>query len=256
MNPIKNFIQNFRSKDIPAVLVVGMDDETHGIGFEGMIPWREKDDMKFFKDTTVGKVRFDGNYNTIVCGGNTYVSFGEKNLPNRHLIVVSKTMYDKYKPELSRRVIQTDSCIVDYDPKSRLYTAYIKDINSVSLAFRAIEVESRYYYGTLFVIGGSMIYDEFMKGKVRNVYIKTAFVTHIVFNDTVANSLKDKSRDVPVFIKQYGHKYDTFFSYFMLTVKNRFKIVKRIPLGKHYITRHEFNMFASKRLQDYTQYKI
>ena len=52
------------------------------IGDHGQLPWRISEDLRFFKDTTMG--------HSIIMGRNTFASIG-KALPGRRSIVVSRT---------------------------------------------------------------------------------------------------------------------------------------------------------------------
>ena len=60
--------------------------DTNGlIGNNGDLPWYNPDDLKMFKELTLGK--------TIVMGYSTFASLGFKPLPNRHNVVLtSKTL--------------------------------------------------------------------------------------------------------------------------------------------------------------------
>lgn len=57
--------------------------ENRVIGYEGKIPWYLPEDLKFFKETTLG--------HAIVMGRKTYDSIG-KPLPGRQNIILSRTM--------------------------------------------------------------------------------------------------------------------------------------------------------------------
>jgi dihydrofolate reductase len=56
------------------------------IGKDGKLPWNIKEDMKLFKEKTVGK--------TVIMGKNTWLSIPKKfrPLPNRNNIVLSRTL--------------------------------------------------------------------------------------------------------------------------------------------------------------------
>jgi dihydrofolate reductase len=58
--------------------------ENNVIGKEGGIPWRISADMKYFKETTMGK--------PIIMGRKTWKSLG-KPLPGRQNIVISRTIF-------------------------------------------------------------------------------------------------------------------------------------------------------------------
>jgi dihydrofolate reductase len=77
-------------------VIVAVDDK-NGIGKNGTIPWRNKEDMDHFKDVTIG----NGN-NAVIMGRKTYESIPKKfrPLPKRKNIVISSTQVegvDTYK---------------------------------------------------------------------------------------------------------------------------------------------------------------
>jgi len=66
-------------------LIVAYDDQ-FGIGKDGTIPWKCKEDMEFFKKTTDGC--------TVIFGRKTWTSL-KKPLSNRLSIVISKTLEEQ-----------------------------------------------------------------------------------------------------------------------------------------------------------------
>ncbi|WP_124057348.1 dihydrofolate reductase [Vaginisenegalia massiliensis] len=56
-------------------------DRQGGIGYQNDLPWHLPNDLKFFKEVTMGK--------TIVMGRKTFESMGKRLLPGRHTIVVT-----------------------------------------------------------------------------------------------------------------------------------------------------------------------
>lgn len=68
-------------------LIVAYDINNLGIGKDGQIPWKNKTDMKWFKDVTIG----NGN-NAVVMGRKTWESLGKKPLKDRLNIIVSKSI--------------------------------------------------------------------------------------------------------------------------------------------------------------------
>lgn len=67
-----------------AVIVAIADNDV--IGDRGQLPWRISEDLRFFKNTTMG--------HAVIMGRNTFASIG-KPLPGRRNIVVSRTA-DKF----------------------------------------------------------------------------------------------------------------------------------------------------------------
>ena len=65
-------------------------DESNGIGFHNesdgtfTIPWKIKEDMEFFRETTQGSI--------VIMGKNTFLSLGGKPLPKRKNIVISSSL--------------------------------------------------------------------------------------------------------------------------------------------------------------------
>lgn len=117
-------------------LIVAVDAKCFGIGKNGTIPWKNKDDMKWFKSVTTG----DGN-NAVVMGRRTYESIG-KPLPNRLNIV------------LTRSETNIPGCIVVSSLEESIKVAQDKKIDS------------------LFVIGGGKVYEEaLLKDLIDVMYI-------------------------------------------------------------------------------------
>lgn len=71
---------------LPLTLIVAIADNGV-IGKDGQLPWRIPEDLRFFKNTTMG--------HAIIMGRKTYAEVG-KPLPGRRNIVVSRTA-DKYE---------------------------------------------------------------------------------------------------------------------------------------------------------------
>ena len=59
--------------------------KNRGIGMNNKLPWKYKEDLKYFKTITVGN-----NKNAIIMGKNTFNSIG-RILPNRYNIILSTT---------------------------------------------------------------------------------------------------------------------------------------------------------------------
>lgn len=75
------------------IIAIFACDENWGIGENGNLPWpQQKNDLKWFKDTTMGGV--------VVMGKTTWDSLPEKSkpLPGRNNIVVTSSIKDKDGP--------------------------------------------------------------------------------------------------------------------------------------------------------------
>lgn len=123
-------------------IIVAYEKESRGIGYEGRIPWKAPDDLKHFARTTRG----NGN-NAIVMGRVTWDSLDNIPLPGRINIVITRSHFQV--PEGVLLFNEIDKCIYDISSKN--------DIDE------------------LFVIGGSQIYEEFLK---RNV-VSSVYATDI-----------------------------------------------------------------------------
>lgn len=64
-------------------MIVAMTSETNSIGLNGDMLYHLKEDLKYFKETTLN--------NTIICGRKTYFSFPKRPLPNRKNIILTKS---------------------------------------------------------------------------------------------------------------------------------------------------------------------
>ena len=72
-------------------------DAGNGIAKRGEIPWRSTEDMKFFRDITVGKGK-----NAVIMGRTTYESIPEQHRPlsNRKCVVISRTWRQEEHPDI------------------------------------------------------------------------------------------------------------------------------------------------------------
>lgn len=105
-------------------LIAAMDDY-RGIGIEGTIPWRQRNDMQRFKALTYG--------HTVVMGRKTYDTFPKGGLTGRRHLVLTRDL---------NSVESTDN-VVAYDSIDGL-------------------VADEWYTGDVFVIGGGEVYQLFM----------------------------------------------------------------------------------------------
>jgi dihydrofolate reductase len=118
------------------------------IGNEGTIPWRIPEDLKRFKQITVGDV--GGSTNAVIMGRKTFESIG-KALPNRHNIVVSRQL----STEVGAHVLSLphskehykDVCVVGSLGEALLKTAVsdIFVIGGASLYQQALSIADRLY---------------------------------------------------------------------------------------------------------------
>lgn len=122
-------------------LVVGVDRATGGIGCKGGIPWKNKEDMKWFKKLTTG--------NACIMGWTTYVSLGRP-LKDRLNIVIS--------PDLD-----ATTYFIDADNSNVRNARSLED---------AIQIAENEKYGIAFVMGGGSIYRQYLeKDLIDTMYI-------------------------------------------------------------------------------------
>ena len=121
-------------------------DSNYGIGKDNKLPWKIKEDLKHFSQTTKG----EGN-NVIVMGRKTWESIGSKPLPGRINIVISSKTCGNYSS------INKDGAI------------FFKQILS------AIIYCSSMKFDKIFIIGGEQIYKEIINEK----YIDYCIISRI-----------------------------------------------------------------------------
>ena len=203
---------------IPATIVVAMDDETYGIGFEGSIPWKVPNDMKFFKETTMTLEKDDpyNMSNILICGKNTYVSLGSKNLKHRHMIVISSELFEYHKNRVTTSKetdigYQINDIVVTPSVGDTTITVFIKKPEDCIMAKRIIDVETRIKHKHVFVVGGSKIYDYFINKPFSNndINVDKVIITRLRF--TSESTIKQR----------FGNRFDTFFPFNLVT--NKFK---------------------------------
>lgn len=114
------------------------------IGKDNTLPWKQKTDMKFFRETTTE--------NAVIMGRKTFESMGNRPLPNRLNIIVSKTLPNRI-----------DGCLV---------------ARSIEDALQVCDEE----FFDPYIIGGGTIYEQAL-GLADNIYM-TVIDTEIEDGDT------------------------------------------------------------------------
>ncbi|MDF2699329.1 MAG: dfrA [Haloplasmataceae bacterium] len=115
-------------------------DKNQLIGKSNIMPWHYKEDLKYFKEKTMGK--------KVVMGSNTFnsiLSYNNKPLPGRKNIVITRNIakYNEY------------SDIECFDQISNFLNTY-QNVNE-----------------EIFIIGGKAIYEQFIN------YVNRLYITHI-----------------------------------------------------------------------------
>lgn len=80
------------------IIFVYAQDQQGGIGVNNQLPWNLPNDLKFFRDTTMG--------HTILMGRKTFESLGKRLLPGRKTIVLSRDPH--YGADIQGLTVITD----------------------------------------------------------------------------------------------------------------------------------------------------
>lgn len=122
-------------------MIVAITEKSRAIGKDGQMIYHLKDDLKYFKATTMG--------HTIVCGTKTYMSFPKRPLPGRKNIVLTRSdktfegahtlhskeevlQYAKDHPEEEVYIVGGDNVYKQFiDQAKRLYITEIEQDGKV-----------------------------------------------------------------------------------------------------------------------------
>ena len=113
-------------------------DECGGISKNNNIPWKIKEDFKYFRDVISHK--FDNKPNIIICGKKTFDEMGP--IKNHLTIVLTKSI-TKTEPEESEKISLINISSID------ACVEYLKTNQST--------------FGKIYICGGKKVYDEFFK---------------------------------------------------------------------------------------------
>ena len=143
----------------------------NGIGLDGRMPWYIQEDLKYFSNLTKGSTNYDRN--AVIMGSNTYRSLGAGlgigtssglgiGLSGRDNLILSST--------LSLNFVLKDKAGLD----TKNIVKSFKDIYDVIHECYANN------YDTVWIIGGSSIYRQFINFKYKDEYlINKCYVTLI-----------------------------------------------------------------------------
>lgn len=120
----------------------------NGIGYKGTIPWKNREDMTFFRNLT-SKTENINKKNAIIMGRITFESIGEKPLKNRDNFVISRKKYDNVES-----FTNLDECLSNLMENNE--------------------------YENIFVIGGQTLYNE----AVQHPLCSKIFLNKINTNET------------------------------------------------------------------------
>jgi dihydrofolate reductase len=129
--------------------IIAAKSKNNVIGFEGKMPWKQRNDLQRFKSLTYG--------HSVIMGRKTYASMGGKALPNRSNYVLTTNisvfceLYKKPGP------LGMDCTVAE-------------DLEHVCKKFYKMEFPNHMYLPTGFIIGGERLYRDGME-KADLLYI-------------------------------------------------------------------------------------
>jgi dihydrofolate reductase len=112
--------------------------ENNGIGYNNSLPWNIKEDLKIFSKLTKGN-----NNNAIIMGRNTFESLPNNFLPKRDNLILSS------------------SIIIDEKRENNIIKTF-DNIDSI------IEFCNSKNYQEVWIIGGQLIYESFLRKNIVN----------------------------------------------------------------------------------------
>jgi dihydrofolate reductase len=202
-----------------------------GIGLNGKLPWRLKEDMKLFKTitTTIQNPNDKGKLNAVIMGRKTWESIPMKfrPLPNRINIILSRTMNKEeteeiYNTDLNQLYIDLGANLTESQKASlsnftESTPVYVS--NSIEELYTLIsKLKKENKLATPFIIGGATFYNKmFELDKISKVHLS-------------------------LLNKDYECECDTFFD--MNYIRDaKFEMVEINPFEKFmYIKYHNINL--------------
>ena len=126
-------------------IIVAMCKYNNGIGLNGSLPWDIKEDLNHFSKLTKGTGK-----NAVIMGANTYKSLNIPGLHDRDNFILSSHL----KLDFTLKNIKDDN------------TKYIvKTFSDIDILLETCKANN---YDTVWIIGGSKIYREFLDRKLVN----------------------------------------------------------------------------------------
>lgn len=162
------------------IIVARSKDYVIGEKGSSKLLWKQKADMKFFKEMTTNKIVFMGN--------NTFKSMGSKPLPNRINVVLSSTAMIEQMNATFDSGVWEENISGSY----LLYQNNISSINELKILFKK----------DLFIIGGETVYDL----AIKELYIDNVYETVL---DT---ELKDSCTNPAYFNAPFGYDREELYS--------------------------------------------
>lgn len=176
----------------------------HGIGYNNSLPWKIKTDLKFFRELTLGIVDGYSDFVHKIDLEFQRSTMGYRNLdldldinprPKQNAIIMGRNTANGLKSPLKDRL----NIVITSDPNyNQYYTQYNPDFMSFTSLDKALIHLKTLDINKVFVIGGSMLYDE----AIKNSYCKKIY--HTIIQDT--------------------YRCDTYLSDEFCSIKNMFEL--------------------------------
>jgi thymidylate synthase len=141
-------------------------DVNNGIGIDGKLPWKIRQDMHFFRETTTG--------HAVIMGRTTWESIGRP-LPGRFNIIISSNCYDELKKIQTIGYESFDKNLtieeIAGDPFQEKHVKVFSNPALVLRFFRLPAIKKIMKNRRRFIIGGETIYNWFFSRRlISNVY--------------------------------------------------------------------------------------
>jgi dihydrofolate reductase len=170
-------------------IIVAMCKYNNGIGLKGALPWDIKEDLDHFSKLTKGTGK-----NVVIMGGNTYKSLNMFGLQGRDNFILSSSLKLNFTLKNSKGE----------------HTNYIiKSFNDIDVLLETCRANN---YDTIWIIGGSTIYREFLDRKLINkcyiTLIHKLFECDTIFPFNIINEWCIESKKDLVNNNRYGFKIE------------------------------------------------
>jgi len=126
-------------------IIVAMCKYNNGIGLNGSLPWKIKEDFHHFYKLTKGNGR-----NAVIMGTNTYKSLNMPGLKERDNFILSSSL-------------KLDFILKNSNDEVSNYS--VKTFNNIDILIETCKANN---YETVWIIGGATIYREFLHRKLVN----------------------------------------------------------------------------------------
>jgi dihydrofolate reductase len=153
-------LKQYKLLPVPIKLIAAIDSKG-GISKLNRIPWKLNKDFKFFK-STISQTRNPHLRNVLIMGRKTFHNF-KSQLTEHVNIVITNKYYHKLDKTIDKYTVQT---------AHSLWNA-LSIVSPTGQAYAA--PEDKYNLDSVFICGGSSIYNEAIKDDIVDEY----YITHI-----------------------------------------------------------------------------